>query len=100
MEDKAIAATKAATEVISGTATAASVAAAPAAVDAQSLAVLALLSCAQPAERNTMKNNRLLSPLAPGDSYEMMIVGNLILMAGLGGLHILAAFICSKNGSS
>jgi hypothetical protein len=65
-------------------------------MDAQSLAVLALMSCAQPVEKTAMKNNRLLSPLAPGDGYENMILGNLLLMVLIGGLHCLSAVVVSK----
>jgi hypothetical protein len=63
---------------------------AAAALDAQSIAVIAMMSCARPLDRNLMGNVRLLSPLATSSTYEGMIAGNYILFGAVGLLQCAA----------
>jgi hypothetical protein len=63
---------------------------AAAALDAQSIAVIAMMSCARPLDRNLMGNVRLLSPLATSSTYEGMIAGNYILFGAVGLLQCVA----------
>ena len=77
----AAAATRTATTVVTATAVGVGAVGASSAVDAQTIAVIALMSCAQPVERKVMKNNRLLAPLALDDSFEGMVLGNIALIA-------------------
>ena len=69
---------------------------ASAAGDAQSLALLALMSCAQPVEKQMTKNTRLLSPLALDDSLQGMVLGNFILICLVIFLQWSAVFIVKK----
>jgi hypothetical protein len=80
-----VAATAQAVAVAASTAAVASSAlGAAAALDAQSIAVIAMMSCARPLDRNLMGNVRLLSPLATSSTYEGMIAGNYILFGAVG----------------
>jgi hypothetical protein len=65
-----------------------------AALDAQSLAVLASMSCSRPNERNMMRSIRLLSPLALFNGYDGMLAGNYILISSMAILQFLACAIC------
>jgi hypothetical protein len=87
------AATQTAVTVATTTAVATSALGAAAALDAQALAVLALMSCSRPADRQLLRNTRLLSPLATSDTLEGMIAGNIILISGVGLLQLLVVLI-------
>jgi hypothetical protein len=64
-----------------------------AALDAQSIAVIAMMSCARPLDRNLMGNVRLLSPFATSATYEGIIAGNYILLAAVGLLQGVAVAV-------
>ena len=83
--DAAARATQTAAAVVTTAAVSSSMAAggAAAAGDAQSLALLAMMSCAQPVERQMAKNTRLLSPLAVADDLNGVLIGNFLLQAGI-----------------
>jgi hypothetical protein len=80
-------ATRQAVAAVTGTALTVSTSSAGSAMDAQSIAVIALMSCAPTSGREIMKHNRLLAPLAVGDSYEAMVMGNMTLVFLFLGLH-------------
>ena len=91
-------ATQAAAAVVTTAAVSSSMAAggAAAAGDAQSLALLAMMSCAQPVEKKMTKNTRLLAPLAVSDTLEGIVLGNIILVFLILFLQ-LSALIIGKN---
>ncbi len=66
--------------VATATAAVSSALGAGAALDAQTLAVLGLMSCSTPGDRQAMRNPRLLSPLMLSDTMEGMVAGNFILI--------------------
>jgi hypothetical protein len=69
---------------------------ATAAGDAQSLALLAMMSCAQPVEKAMTANRRLLSPLAIGNELEGMIVGNMILVVPIVLLQLVLVLVIKR----
>ena len=92
IKDTAIAA-----QVVSQAATTVGVvSSASAAADMQAIAVIGLMSCAQPSGKAALGNIRILAPLAPWESYTGVIVGNVLLPVFVVGLQLFGALILWK----
>lgn len=95
----AVQAVKVFADTVTSTATVAGLVGGPAAaVDAQGMAIVGMVSCARRADAQLVSNKRLLSPAALDDTFNGMVWGNLILLLAIWLLQWLAVVAYSKVG--
>ena len=96
----AVAAVAAATTAVAAASVVSAVAAGPAAAgDVQAFAVIGLLSCSNPLVRASAGSMRTLAPIAWGNTCEIVVAANVVLVGAVSSICVIIALIVKLRGS-